>query len=69
MKSITGRGFGTRYDKFTPNSIQIHSDNMPGNGYGESLGGKKLLCIKCQKDKKILGGSRRGGFFMCSECK
>lgn len=73
--------FGTRYDRFTPNSIDIEREKAAtlvdglkyDAQYKKSL--KTAFCIKCKQEKTTIGGQRKKltdgtdrRVFVCGDC-
>jgi hypothetical protein len=65
--SQRSQGFGTRYDKFTPNNIAKEVAKAPGMGHWNGAM-KKIFCVKCQKDKPRDGHKKRGQMTVCGDC-
>ena len=59
-------GFGTRFDKFTPNAVDLAREDAPGAGVRVRYA--MCFCAKCQKDKDAKGGKKRAGLFVCADC-
>ena len=59
-------GYGSRYDRFTPNAIYAARDSSrappPMLDYGH------IFCAKCQQNKSKKGHKRRGPLFICADC-
>lgn len=59
-------GYGSRYDRFTPNAIDAARDSSkappPMLDYGH------IFCARCQQNKPKKGHKRRGPLFVCAGC-
>jgi hypothetical protein len=61
-------GHQTRYDRFTPNAIDLARERQ-SVGMETPKAFKVAFCIKCQSDKPTKGGKRpRPGVFVCGQC-
>jgi len=62
----TRPGYGSRYDRFTPNAIDAARDESrappPKLDYGH------ILCAKCQQKKPKKGCKKRGPLLVCADC-
>ena len=57
---------GTRYDKFTPASIEAAKKSA--TGLGLYLNYQTSFCCKCQKEKPKQGFSKRLSLLICADC-
>jgi hypothetical protein len=62
----TRKGYGIMYDKYSGNALANAQAKAPTLGMGPSK--LKILCVKCQKDKPLLGHTKRNGLSFCKEC-